>query len=288
MNIFSKKMIGMLMITGLFLACEQGTPAHYDIEAGSSSIVSDESSSSSISVTSSSSIASENSSSSMKDVSSEISSSSVLVNSSSSEFAVSSSSLDAEDCTGFVDGSLREHYGKEKPQFCDERDGKKYVYVEIDGKNWMAENLQYKPSEVSDFKCYNDDPDHCDYYGVLYRGTIAPDVCPEGWHLPSDSEWSGLANYATGAELKSNTDDWVSGKGTDYFGFTALPTGFFDITYGDNDYIEMGKFAGYWSSNLGTILGSGHVYHIKNYRSILELIGFYLETDYIPVRCVKD
>jgi len=45
----------------------------------------------------------------------------------------------------------RTHYGREKDQFCDERDGKTYVYVAIPedgtGQKWMAENMNYKTSD---------------------------------------------------------------------------------------------------------------------------------------------
>jgi uncharacterized protein (TIGR02145 family) len=76
-------------------------------------------------------------------------------NSSSSSGEISSSSFDI--CGGFVDGTAKVHYGKSKPQFCDRRDGQKYVYV-ITGtgataQTWMAENLNYK---VAGSKCYGE------------------------------------------------------------------------------------------------------------------------------------
>ena len=80
-------------------------------------------------------------------------------------------------CAGFADGTTREHYGKGKPQFCDTRDGQKYVYTEIGGQTWMAENLNY---HAENSRCYNDNPDNCTIYGRLYdwAETMAlPNVC---------------------------------------------------------------------------------------------------------------
>jgi len=58
-----------------------------------------------------------------------------------------------ENCLNFTDGTKREHEGKEKAQFCDVRDGTKYVYVNIGDQFWMAENLKYV---VENSGCYGD------------------------------------------------------------------------------------------------------------------------------------
>jgi hypothetical protein len=67
--------------------------------------------------------------------------------------------------------------------FTDDRDGISYEWVKIGGKYWMAENLNYDYGEYYEYETF------CNTYGRLYEGWIANDVCPDGWHLPSDAEW---------------------------------------------------------------------------------------------------
>ena len=92
-------------------------------------------------------------------------------------------------------------------------------------------------------------------------------VCPSGWHLPSADELKNLRTLVgesgpAGTLLKS-VDGWIggfvnktgglivydslatNGKGTDSFGFTALPTGYWDeIVMQDNGFVTT-----FWSSS---------------------------------------
>jgi uncharacterized protein (TIGR02145 family) len=203
-----------------------------------------------------------------------VSSSSVVVPSSSSSLIPSSSSIEPSSssivvpssssvvtgtglCTGFVNGTKREHYGKEKEQFCDERDGKKYVYVTIGAQTWMAENLNY---EAENSFCLDDDPANCEKYGRQYSWAIAmalpiscnnnscsssisanyKGICPSGWHIPSNEESdklmlyvmssSSLSSYnTTASKYLKTTSGWnknctdLGNNGTDDYGFSFLP-----------------------------------------------------------------
>jgi len=137
------------------------------------------------------------------------------------------------------------HYGKMKPQFCDERDGKEYVYVTIGEQIWMAENLDYNAG------CYNNS--YCTAYGIgrLYNWATAKDVCPKGWHLPSKAEWDILAAYIkSDKNCNSNCDakhlkaisGWSgNGNGLDSYGFSAVPSGFI---YSNSNFVNIGQ--GHW------------------------------------------
>jgi uncharacterized protein (TIGR02145 family) len=193
-------------------------------------------------------------------------SSSSIGNSSSSSVSSSSSSSSssASLCTGFTEGTTREHYGQQKAQFCDERDGKKYVYTQIGNQTWMAENLNYA---ASDSRCGSTlsgtgsaieaDAVACDAYGRLYNWATAYEVCPKGWYLPSDEEWNALENTVggrsnAGTKLKT-TSGWTGGTyttidGTDEYGFSALPGGYGYIGSLSGGILYNVGVSGYWWS----------------------------------------
>jgi len=129
-------------------------------------------------------------------------------------------------------------------------DGKTYKTVKIGEQVWFAENLNYN---VVGSKCYydytgSDDPG-CLKYGRLYDWLTAMDVCPSGWHLPSDAEWTTLINYVgsnAGKKLKSSWG-WNGGEGTDDYGFSALPGGF-GTPAGSGNLYSVGFLGNWWSA----------------------------------------
>lgn len=123
----------------------------------------------------------------------------------------------------------------------DVRDGQIYRTVKIGNQTWMAQNLNYL---VDSSWCTLDTVDSCiksgrmyqwtalmgldtSYNNKLWGGTLPHQgICPTGWHLPTDSEWTILKNFADstspGPKLRS-TKGWYK-PGTDTFGFRGLPT----------------------------------------------------------------
>ncbi len=168
-----------------------------------------------------------------------------------------------------------------KGEFIDNRDGKSYKYVIIGTQTWMAENLRH---ETSNTKCYDNDPENCEIFGLLYDWNTAMEVCPSGWHLPNDAEWIILRDYvhSDAAKLRANNSIWSLGEGTDDFGFTALPGGFYRYNSG---FEEKNITAGFWSATEGYIAGSAHFRYIKT--SGFGLDGLYINNSWVNVRCIK-
>jgi uncharacterized protein (TIGR02145 family) len=122
--------------------------------------------------------------------------------------------------------------------------------VKIGGKTWMAKNLD---RATANSKCYDNDPANCAKYGRLYNWEDAKSACPSGWRLPSDADWTALTDAVgdsstAGTKLKSETgwNDYSNvPKGTDDYGFAALPGGY---GYSAGYFLYAGRYGYWWSS----------------------------------------
>ena len=170
--------------------------------------------------------------------------------------------------------------------FTDTRDGNTYKIVEIGDQVWMAENLKYIPKLSShsvldsafskpvyfvyDYVGTNiheaKKTDNYKTYGVLYNWFSAVNVtdgaipdpsnlkgaCPDGWHIPSITEWMKLKELygnLTASKLKDSSKNYW--KGTNYgvtneSGFTALPSGQKLLL---DDFEGLGYSTNFWTSN---------------------------------------
>jgi uncharacterized protein (TIGR02145 family) len=134
-------------------------------------------------------------------------------------------------------------------QDTDPRDGIVYKTVTIGNQVWMAENLAYAPSS-GNYWAYDNDNSNVETYGYLYDWQTARNVCPNGWHLPSDAEWTELTDFlggvsVAGDKLKKAGTTWGSYEGTtNESGFTALPGGRRGIDYFD----DIGIYGAWWSA----------------------------------------
>jgi len=184
--------------------------------------------------------------------------------------------------------------------------GEIYETVKIGYQTWFKSNLNY---DVEGSRCYSNTPANCTTYGKLYDwatamalsascntsscasqvGTNHQGICPSGWHIPSDTEWTTLTNFVggfstAGTKLKANSPLWKSGKGTDIYGFSALP-GSYGTSAGN--FSNVGYEGQWWSA---TEYNAGHVYY-RYMRHNYEYVGrgYYGEgSDLFSVRCVKD
>jgi uncharacterized protein (TIGR02145 family) len=170
--------------------------------------------------------------------------------------------------------------------------------VEIGGKTWMAENLNYQTDESW---CYNDKADSCAKYGRLYTWEAAKNACQSvGWRLSSRDDWDHLAESVGGIQVYevSVTDDrhrwddagkklrsrsgWDgNGNGTDDFGFSALPGGI-RFTNGSSDGAGV---RGYWWTVSGNSESGYYWYMSSNYDRLYE--DWHVGSYCFSVRCIK-
>jgi len=158
-----------------------------------------------------------------------------------------------------------------------DKDGKKYKTIKIGEQIWMAENLNYETSSGS--WCYDDDPINCEKYGRLYNWETAMSVCPEGWRLPSKSDFDELLKKV-GGNSSSSFNGLVDGGSS---GFNALLGGwvyyYIDFYVICNDSIKKASYAvdfydidtngRWWSST--EVEGSSGAYSLNlnvNYASV--------------------
>jgi uncharacterized protein (TIGR02145 family) len=150
--------------------------------------------------------------------------------------------------------------------------GNVYKTVKIGTQVWMAENL--KSTKFTDDKtiplvsnktweelktpayCWynNDEAANKNTYGALYNwyAVNTNKVCPTGWHLPTESEWTTLIEYLggednAGGKLKEKgTIHWESPNAgaTNEAGFTALPGG--DRL--GNEFENAGELVNWWAA----------------------------------------
>ena len=158
-------------------------------------------------------------------------------------------------------------------------DGNTYKTVKIGNQIWMAENL--KTSKYSDgtkipnitdksqwsnlktgaWVFYNNDTSNNAKYGKLYNWYAVnhitngnKNICPDGWHVPSNSEWQILKDYLGGSSVAGSKMkefgiiNWNTPNkdATNTSLFTGLPNGYRDYNGG---YNQVGSKGYWWTSD---------------------------------------
>jgi len=172
----------------------------------------------------------------------------------------------------------------QKGSFTDSRDKKKYGTVKIGNQTWMTENLNYEAGG----KCYDNDPANCAKYGRLYDWNTAMKACPPSWHLPSNDEWQVLVDLAggdkvAGKKLKARSGWNNNGKGTDIYGFSALPGG---VGSSGGFFGNVGDNGGWWSASESN--SNLAYYRSMYYFSESALWYGNVKSSLFSVRCVQD
>ena len=190
-------------------------------------------------------------------------------------------------------------------------EGNIYKTVKIGYQVWMAENLKTtKYNDGSDISlvtdtviwgemttsgyCWynNDESTYKVTYGSLYNGfTVSSGLlCPTGWHVPTDAEWTTLTTFlggesVAGGKLKeAGTAHWTTPNtgATNEYGFTALPGGTRSM---DGTFYYIRESTYWWSS---TEFNTNEAW--ARYNNIDDYVGRYQFNKHYgnSVRCVKD
>jgi uncharacterized protein (TIGR02145 family) len=195
-------------------------------------------------------------------------------------------------------------------------EGNTYKMIQIGTQTWMAENLKVsKYNDGSDipkvtdnnlwsnltssaWDYYNSDVANNAKYGKLYNWyAVSPttngnkNVCPTGWHVPTDSEWTILTDYLggwndAGSKMKeAGTASWNS-QNTDATNtslFTGLPGGNRDT---NGSSFSIGYYGHWWSSSEYT--NSNAWSRVLNYTNGGAGSGNGKKNAGLSVRCLKD
>jgi uncharacterized protein (TIGR02145 family) len=101
---------------------------------------------------------------------------------------------------------------------------------------------------------YNNDPESGAKYGKHYNWYAVNDprgLAPEGWHIPSDAEWTMLTEYLgdeAGVKMKTKEGWKEDGNGTNESGFSGLPGGY---RYPNGTFLNVDMYGYWWSSTEG-------------------------------------
>jgi uncharacterized protein (TIGR02145 family) len=178
--------------------------------------------------------------------------------------------------TNTTDTTKTQTIGKPGPNITD-NDGNTYKTVIIGTQTWMAENLktakysdgtpipnitdniQWENNTTGAWSYYNNDVANNAKYGKLYNWYAMnktsngnKNVCPTGWHVPTDTEWTVLTDYLGGLTIAGGkmkevgTTSWnkPNTDATNTSLFSALPGGYRD----DGSYKSIGNYGNWWSS----------------------------------------
>jgi uncharacterized protein (TIGR02145 family) len=197
-----------------------------------------------------------------------------------------------------------------------DNDGNTYKTVYIGTQQWMAENLktakyndgagipnvtvntQWQNNITGAWSYYNNDAANNAKYGKLYNWyAVSPttngnkNVCPSGWHVPTDAEWTVLTDYlgglnVAGGKMKEvGTTKWNSPNtdATNTSLFTGLPGG---ERSNNGKYYNVGIIGDWWSSTEYDTFNARNrylgYYYGYAYRSAnVKGLGF-------SVRCLRD
>lgn len=170
--------------------------------------------------------------------------------------------------------------------------------IKIDTQEWATEDLEvtkFRNGEDIPLVKDNDEWIHMDSAAYcitpdgnyLYNWYAVNDprgLAPEGFHVPSDDEWTQLTEFLGGKDVSGNelkTTDW---DGTNSSGFSALPGGYRKASNGL--FYGLGDNGNWWSSSPYFSYSWAWARHL-NVENSHVYQNFYNFKNGFSVRCIK-
>lgn len=191
-----------------------------------------------------------------------------------------------------------------------DQEGNVYKTVTLGTQVWMAENIKtgrYRngdpiPNVTNDsswsvlttgaFSWYNHDSltNHC-RFGRLYNWYTCVDsrnLCPTGWHIPSEADWRTLIQFLggdslAGTKMKASAGWSSNGNGTNTSGFSAVPSGF---RAQSGAFLSIGEGSNFWSTAALNTISAW--YQVLSYNTGNTVWLSHAKGNALSVRCVKD
>lgn len=200
------------------------------------------------------------------------------------------------------------------PQTVTDADGNVYHTVTIGTQTWMTENLKttrYRNGDLIgtttpatlnisgqttpkyQWACAGNETNVATYgrFYTWYAVTDSRNLCPEGWHVPTNAEWATLFNYlggenVAGGKLKeAGLTHWQSPNtgATNQTGFSALPSGYRNM---DGGFYYLGYSSFCWSSSESSANKPSCL--CIDFNNSKATFGEDAKYNGFPVRCIKD
>ncbi len=160
---------------------------------------------------------------------------------------------------------------------CVDNEGNSYITGIIGSQVWMIENLRTTKNDKGEELKHVKPSEDIEQYGLLYDWETAmanetdegvQGICPDGWHIPTNEEWTELIDY-----VKTNDLDITNVFNLQYGGFS------------NNGVNNVGESASYWSSTKT----HDNVWKQYFHKNLTKPFKYYEKPkNAISVRCVRN
>ncbi len=199
--------------------------------------------------------------------------------------------------------------------------GQDYHTIQILSQCWLWESLnigtmidgntEQTDNNIIEKYCYDNIAENCPKYGGLYQWDEmmqydsiqgGQGICPPGWHVPTDEDWKvlegasdtlwkigsvfwddyGMRGSSAGENLKTTSEWFNNGNGSDLFNFAGWPGGY-RYLYGP--FFNIGYHGNWWSSTESNSVNAWYRYLDSHYPGAGR--SDYSKSYGFSVRCLK-